>query len=428
MSRIKMIEDTNSDSNDLNDNYHHLAGVSTYIPLSTTTTVEQFHIPGNSCRSATEIDPTALSLFKEFYNILPSILPGKISSLPYIKFTIEEDIEPCLKFRHCSRFFLRRIFDCVANQTCFIEKAVVRSGATPSTSPVKQQQSTGFDIKEPQGAVTVAKNSVVKQITRVDTRSSVNSEASNVEEPVKPSTPPPTLEKQSSNFMNRLSSFMSNSNSSSPHNEENSTDSSIFSGSDTCYTCSHPINKNQGNVYILKLNTNDSSTPSYNICTQCRNRLTAACGFYSIVANLQKGLYSGRKIEDIFKEFVGVKEKMFWARVGSSQKNVSVRVSSSIPRPNSAPLFNSTDIHELEERISEVQQQQQPQIPLAMYPVEERVSLDGQEVMSGGFDIPPEIEENEWSHSVSPNFLAHDKESVKKGEEDEESGDMGVRG
>jgi hypothetical protein len=54
---------------------------------------------------------------------------------------------------------------------------------------------------------------------------------------------------------------------------------------------------------------------SYMYIQDCQGRLVAVCEFYNFVRHIRQGLYSTRKIEDLYFEVLVLKRKMFYARV-----------------------------------------------------------------------------------------------------------------
>lgn len=68
-------------------------------------------------------DPLILNEFKEFVESGESVPIRKIHGTPYMKNSLTEDIEPCLRFGPNSRLSAKKLYEAILLNTCFIEEA-----------------------------------------------------------------------------------------------------------------------------------------------------------------------------------------------------------------------------------------------------------------------------------------------------------------
>ncbi|CEP15154.1 hypothetical protein [Parasitella parasitica] len=68
-------------------------------------------------------DPLILNEFKEFVESGESIPIRKIHSMPYMKNSLTDDVEPCLRFGPNSRLSARKLYEAILLNTCFIEES-----------------------------------------------------------------------------------------------------------------------------------------------------------------------------------------------------------------------------------------------------------------------------------------------------------------
>lgn len=65
--------------------------------------------------------------------------------------------------------------------------------------------------------------------------------------------------------------------------------------------------------FKITANNEDAWVP---ICASCRDRLSAVCGFYAFVNAVRRGMHSSRRPEDCYLEVMGLRRRMFYARIG----------------------------------------------------------------------------------------------------------------
>ncbi|KAG1051359.1 hypothetical protein G6F43_006425 [Rhizopus delemar] len=84
------------------------------------------------------LDPTAWALreFQDFVELSESVSIHKLHSTPFMKHSLMEDIEPCLRFGPQSRLAPKDLYESMLLNTCFIEKV---PGDVSDSHPIKCQ-------------------------------------------------------------------------------------------------------------------------------------------------------------------------------------------------------------------------------------------------------------------------------------------------
>lgn len=70
-----------------------------------------------------EIDPLVMNEFEEFVKTSENIPIRKLHTIPFMKNSLIEDVEPCLRFGPSSRLSAKKLYEAIAQNTCFIEEA-----------------------------------------------------------------------------------------------------------------------------------------------------------------------------------------------------------------------------------------------------------------------------------------------------------------
>ncbi|KAG2236699.1 hypothetical protein BDF21DRAFT_333516 [Thamnidium elegans] len=70
-----------------------------------------------------QIDPIVLNEFEEFVKMENNVPIRKLHTIPYMKNSLIEDVEPCLRFGPSSRLSARKLVEAIALNTCFIEES-----------------------------------------------------------------------------------------------------------------------------------------------------------------------------------------------------------------------------------------------------------------------------------------------------------------
>ncbi|GAA5811615.1 hypothetical protein MFLAVUS_005055 [Mucor flavus] len=70
-----------------------------------------------------QIDPIVLNEFEEFVKTENSVPIRKLHTIPYMKNSLIEDVEPCLRFGPSSRLSARKLVEAIVLNTCFIEES-----------------------------------------------------------------------------------------------------------------------------------------------------------------------------------------------------------------------------------------------------------------------------------------------------------------
>ncbi|KAI8641602.1 hypothetical protein BD408DRAFT_417863 [Parasitella parasitica] len=81
-----------------------------------------FHHPRDVVDEDTT-DPMILNEFKEFVESGESVPIRKIHGTPYMKISLTDDIEPCLRFGFNSRLSAKKLYEAILLNTCFIEES-----------------------------------------------------------------------------------------------------------------------------------------------------------------------------------------------------------------------------------------------------------------------------------------------------------------
>ncbi|CAO3664739.1 unnamed protein product [Rhizopus stolonifer] len=105
--------------------------------LSTCTSEEDYGVDKKASRDLSElltptnretnfeedIDPWVLQEFQDLVESSESVVTRKIHSVAYMKHSLTEDIEPCLRFGPHSRLVPKKLYEAMLLNTCFIEEA-----------------------------------------------------------------------------------------------------------------------------------------------------------------------------------------------------------------------------------------------------------------------------------------------------------------
>ncbi|KAI9252463.1 hypothetical protein BY458DRAFT_443748 [Sporodiniella umbellata] len=77
----------------------------------------------NKVRKEERVEPWVLQEFQDLVEAGESITIRKLHSLPYMKQSLVEDIEPCLRFGPHNRLSPKKLYEAMLLNTCFIEEA-----------------------------------------------------------------------------------------------------------------------------------------------------------------------------------------------------------------------------------------------------------------------------------------------------------------
>ncbi|KAI9137874.1 hypothetical protein BKA69DRAFT_1015414, partial [Paraphysoderma sedebokerense] len=114
----------------------NLAATSQTIPAIMT---EQLDI-------AALLDPNQISLFRDFLESVAEVSYSKIQTIPYIKSSLTEDIEQCLKFHSNSRVSTRKLVEAASTFSLHIESNNTRSPPT-SSSPASSNPASPSKVQ-----------------------------------------------------------------------------------------------------------------------------------------------------------------------------------------------------------------------------------------------------------------------------------------
>ncbi|KAJ3300587.1 hypothetical protein HK104_009922 [Borealophlyctis nickersoniae] len=284
------------------------------------------------------IDQLLFAEFEEFLNKAATLKPSKINTLQFMRNTLDDDITPCLRFGGNPRTSTKKLIDAIQANTCYVEE-------------MTQAQMAAFQAKQDRMQSSVERPLSPRppnSSQSTDERRSSLSTPSDSPTPVRPGPPPSSMPTQTifnKTVMERLTSFGSSFSAGSltlPTASSSSTSSSTSSSStyllNGCSTCG------RSGMCRFQFKTTDLPDDIWcPICTNCRDRLVSVCEFYNFIRHVRQGLYTSRKREDLWKEMVGFKRKMFLARVGLAKAEGGVPLGSrgarrSHTRPNSMTL------------------------------------------------------------------------------------------
>jgi hypothetical protein len=68
------------------------------------------------------IDPSLLHQFQDFIDQSPKLKLNKIHSLTFLKYALEEDVLPCLRFGSSPKVSSRKLIDPILSNTCYVEE------------------------------------------------------------------------------------------------------------------------------------------------------------------------------------------------------------------------------------------------------------------------------------------------------------------
>ncbi|KAI8975774.1 hypothetical protein BDF20DRAFT_880618, partial [Mycotypha africana] len=178
----------------------------------------------------------------------------------YMKNSLSEDVEPCLRFGPNSRLSPKKLVDAILMNACFIEK-------TPY----------GFSKEQAKKAVeTPLRNSATKHML---------------------------WEYLSTGSLTSSSSTASiSSNNNGAHHQP----------SIECQACGYMTENDLPYRFRISILDDWACIDRY-----CRDRLVSVCEFYTFIRNIRQGYYNGRTLSDLFQESTRLKLQMFYARMGT---------------------------------------------------------------------------------------------------------------
>ncbi|KAJ3080478.1 hypothetical protein HK102_003019 [Quaeritorhiza haematococci] len=319
------------------------------------------------------IDATALSEFYDFVSAISAVKIERIHSLTYMKVALEEEVEPCLKFGGNPRTSTKKLLQTILNNTCYVEEM---SPAQISAMQVQVQQMQGGSVSSPNpasatspslGSSSAPNSAGIKErplsqssVTSLESETSSSGGgfsafySSGASSPGANGKQTPTQAIFNKTVMERLSVFgglgwgksngagdsaaaAANANASTLvvggcstcgrttsgfHPHTNTTSTNASSSANGATITPQPTNTQQQPPLICRWQFKVSDHPDdiwHPVCQNCRDRLVSVCEFYHFVRCLHQGLYSTRRIEDLFLEAFILKRKMFYARQGMSQ-------------------------------------------------------------------------------------------------------------
>ena len=68
------------------------------------------------------VDPQLLVHFEELIDLGPKTKLAKIHTIPYLKFSLEDDVLPCLRFGPNPKLSGRKFIDAIVSNSCFVEE------------------------------------------------------------------------------------------------------------------------------------------------------------------------------------------------------------------------------------------------------------------------------------------------------------------
>ncbi|KAJ3040950.1 hypothetical protein HDV00_010161 [Rhizophlyctis rosea] len=274
-------------------------------------------VTGPSSATATtttddSIDPLAFAEFDDFVSQAANVKPNKLNSLQFLKNVLEDDVTPCLRFGGNPRTSTKKLVEAIMANRCFVEEM--------TAVQIQQWQARMEQKPGPERPLSPRPATSNRTSGETPQHADLAIAAFGADRPSAPSsgTTTPTQTIFNKTVMERLSSFGStfsaaaslhiNSSAGGAFTQPPPASQNIPQGCSTCGRRTIP--RFQFKISDL---AEDSWAP---ICTNCRDRLVAVCEFYNFVRHVRQGLYSSRRREDLYKEMVMVKRKMFLARAG----------------------------------------------------------------------------------------------------------------
>ena len=239
-------------------------------------------------------DPVSFKEFKQMLVMIKDVKLSKVSTIPFFKHMVEEEIEPCLRFGS-NRVNAKKLLDSVHTNSCYVQKL------TP-LPPINGTSEILFTDTGTQGGQSSRRSSIATSEASLREDSDVGLF------PFSSSAPkiPPTASIFSKSFTERITNSWFGS---APANTANV---QIANPSpDNCSTCGrHSQCKHQFKV------TMDQEDVWYPICIFCRERLISVCDFYTFMRGLQAHVFRNRTDEDLFLECQNLRRRVFLAKSG----------------------------------------------------------------------------------------------------------------
>jgi ribosomal protein S15P/S13E len=213
--------------------------------------------------SKPHIDSRLFSHFEEFYNQATILRASKLHSLLYLKNALEDDVTPCLRFGGNPRTSTKKFIDAIIANNCFIEQMNA------------------------------------EQIQELIDRDERSARASQILREKSETVSTPTVSLFNKTMLEKISNALT------PSQKEEEPGGCSTCGRDEEYKFRFKISDVQQDTW-------------YPICLNCRDRILAVVDFYQFVRNIRQGLYPGKKVEELYVYGLGLKQKMFYTRIGAS--------------------------------------------------------------------------------------------------------------
>ncbi|KAJ3104501.1 hypothetical protein HDU97_009114 [Phlyctochytrium planicorne] len=272
------------------------------------------------------VDPLLFAEFEDFMSQSATVKLNKLHSIPFMKNTKDDDVNPCLRFGGNPRTYTNKLVEAIMMNSCFVEEM-----SPAQIASVNHEPTIGGAV----GATGNGANSPALGESR-GRRPTLGELDVKVEKPVSgASTPTQAIFQRT--VLERISTWTLTGGTTTPplpaattlpsatgaagSNPSIATGGALPAGISAGATTPHPGCSACGRTVHLKYHFRISEQPDdawCPICQPCRDRLIAVCDFYNFVRHVRQGLYSTRRREDLFLEVLALKRKMFYARVGSA--------------------------------------------------------------------------------------------------------------
>ncbi|KAI8845571.1 hypothetical protein BC829DRAFT_445648 [Chytridium lagenaria] len=235
--------------------------------------------------------------FVDFMNQSPSVKLNKLHTIPFMKNTKDDDINPCLRFGGNPRTLTNKLVEAIMMNSISNQhrSSTERLSGTPVVGEGRSRRPTvELDKPHSSSGASTPTQAIFHQRTVLERLSTWTSLATAT--PPTPSVPLPA------------------SGSTSPQRPQ------LFPLQTTLpfplqVKAAPLVAAPSPSATIPRLRKPRRRLVSH-ICTSCRDRLVSVCEFYNFVRHVRQGLYSTRRREDLFLEVLALKRKMFYARAG----------------------------------------------------------------------------------------------------------------
>ncbi|KAJ1552368.1 hypothetical protein HK405_011584, partial [Cladochytrium tenue] len=263
------------------------------------------------------IDSALFAEFEDFVRQAPMVKLNKLHTLPFMKSAIDDDVTPCLRFGGNPRTSTKKLVDAILMNSCFVEDM-----SPAQVAQLQFQYQCIRDASEPAspgaGAVAAAAAAAANSGAAARRASHLDPDKVNAMAALAAAVSAPTQAIFQKTVLERLSSTWTLATAGAAA-APSLPPSVVVDGCSACGRVGGPPTRHH---FKISEQADDAWCP---VCAACRDRLVAAAEFCNLVRHVRQGLYSTRRREDLFREVLALKRKMFFARAGATALLVAER-------------------------------------------------------------------------------------------------------